>query len=101
MMDLDAALRFAAAFAFVIGLIALLAYAAKRWRGVGVGRPGRRLQVVEALGVDAKRRLVLVRADGREHLLLVGGESDLLIETKDAADFAAAVASRDHAHAPD
>ena len=84
MIDLDAAVRFVAAFAFVIGLIALLAYAAKRWRGVGAGRGGRRLQVVEALGLDAKRRLVLVRADGREHLLLVGGESDLLLETRDA-----------------
>ena len=89
MIDLDAALRFIAAFALVIGLIALMAYAAKRWRGFGNRGPGgggRRLQVVEALGIDAKRRLVLIRADGREHLLMVGGETDLVISTEAARE---------------
>ena len=87
MFDLDAALRFVAAFALVIGLIALMAYAAKRWRGFTPGGgAGRRLEVVEALGVDAKRRLVLVRADGREHLLLIGGATDVVVESGAAKD---------------
>lgn len=84
MLDLDIALRFIAAFALVIGMIALMSYAAKRWRGVGgmSGRKGRRLEIVEALGLDAKRRVVIVRADDTEHVLLVGGESDVKLETR-------------------
>lgn len=43
------------------------------------GRPPR-LSVVESLAVDNRRQLVLVRRDGVEHLLLVGGPSDLVVE---------------------
>lgn len=38
-----------------------------------------RLQVEESLALDLKRRLVLVRCDGRDLLLLVGGTDDLFI----------------------
>ncbi|PLW78836.1 flagellar biosynthetic protein FliO [Cohaesibacter celericrescens] len=39
-----------------------------------------RLSIREAVQVDHKRRLVLVRRDQVEHLLLIGGENDLLVE---------------------
>lgn len=39
-----------------------------------------RLAVVDAAAVDAQRRLVLVRRDNVEHLILIGGPSDLVIE---------------------
>ena len=81
MLDLEAVLRFVAAFALVVGLIALFSYAAKRWRGMAGGgaKGGRRLSISEALALDAKRRVVIVAVDGREHALLIGGETDLLI----------------------
>jgi flagellar protein FliO/FliZ len=41
--------------------------------------PGRRLQMVEALPLDARRRLLLVHCDGRDLLLLVGGPQDLVV----------------------
>ncbi|WP_421722997.1 flagellar biosynthetic protein FliO [Bauldia sp.] len=41
---------------------------------------GPRLAVVESLTLDSKRHLVLVRRDNVEHLLLVGGPSDLVVE---------------------
>jgi flagellar protein FliO/FliZ len=41
--------------------------------------PSRRLQMVEALPLDARRRLLLVHCDGRELLLLVGGPQDLVV----------------------
>lgn len=86
MLDLETILRFVAAFALVIGLIGLLSYAAKRWRGMSAlgRRQGRRLEIVEALGIDAKRRVVIVRADDVEHVLLVGGESDLKLDARPA-----------------
>jgi flagellar biogenesis protein FliO len=40
-----------------------------------------RLSVVEAAIVDSKRRLVLIRRDKIEHLVMIGGESDFLIES--------------------
>lgn len=45
------------------------------------GRRGSRLSVSEFHEVDKDRRLVLIRRDDREHLLLIGGNEDLVIET--------------------
>ncbi|MEM7566795.1 MAG: hypothetical protein AAF321_06135, partial [Pseudomonadota bacterium] len=39
-----------------------------------------RLGVVEETGIDGKRRLILVRRDNAEHLILTGGPNDLVIE---------------------
>ncbi|MBL4890346.1 MAG: flagellar biosynthetic protein FliO [Rhizobiaceae bacterium] len=47
-------------------------------RGTKSRRP--RLGVTEAAIVDDKRRLVLVRRDNVEHLVLIGGSSDVLVE---------------------
>ncbi|MDQ0558475.1 flagellar biogenesis protein FliO [Rhizobium mesoamericanum] len=47
-----------------------------------------RLQVLDAAAVDARRRLVLVRRDDVEHLIMIGGPTDIVIESRigDAAD---------------
>ena len=39
-----------------------------------------RLTVTDAAAVDSQRRLVLVRRDDVEHLILIGGPSDIVIE---------------------
>ncbi len=44
-------------------------------------RPDRRLEVVEHYSVDGRRRLVLVRRDEVEHLIMTGGPVDVVIET--------------------
>lgn len=68
-----------AALAVTIAAILLAARLAAR-AGLGAGpRAGRRLAVVETLMVDAKRRLVIARIDGREAVLLIGGANDLLV----------------------
>jgi flagellar protein FliO/FliZ len=49
-------------------------------RAAGVARGGgRRLAVEEAIALDGRRRLVLVRCDGRPLLLLTGGAQDTVI----------------------
>ena len=77
-------LRFILALVLVLGLIALLAFAARRFglaaRTTGA-RAGRRLAISEILAVDARRRLVLFRRDDVEHLVLLGPTQDLLIES--------------------
>ncbi|TDK36661.1 flagellar biosynthesis protein FliO [Rhizobium deserti] len=40
-----------------------------------------RLQVLDAAAVDARRRLVLVRRDDVEHLIMIGGPTDIVIES--------------------
>lgn len=39
-----------------------------------------RITVMDSTNVDARRQLVLIRRDNVEHLLLVGGPSDLVVE---------------------
>lgn len=81
-MDLISLLQYAAALAFVLALIFALSWAVRRYGlegRMGV-RAGRRLSVVESLVIDNRRRLLLVRCDGREHLILLGHTHDLLIE---------------------
>ena len=41
----------------------------------------RRLDVVEQASVDGRRRLVIVRSDDVEHLIMTGGPVDVVIET--------------------
>ena len=77
--------RFVVAFVIVLGLIALTFWLIRRFGGTRVGTAtarGRapRLAVVDAAPVDGRRRLVLVRRDNVEHLLMIGGPGDVVIE---------------------
>lgn len=54
------------------------------WRAFApsvMGRRGQRIGISEYHEVDKTRRLVLVRRDNVEHLLLIGGTQDVVIET--------------------
>lgn len=44
-------------------------------------KPERRLDIVEQSNVDGRRRLVLIRRDDVEHLIMTGGPVDVVIET--------------------
>jgi flagellar protein FliO/FliZ len=76
-------IRAAAALVFVLSLIGIWAYAARRFSGVTIASSKRqkRLGVIEVTAIDPKRRLVLVRRDQTEHLLLIGGSADLIVES--------------------
>lgn len=84
-MEFDGYARFVLSLVFVIGLILLAAWAARRF-GYGVvsprlgGRKTRRLALIESIQLDPRRRLVLVKRDDVEHLLLLGGASDFVVE---------------------
>lgn len=84
-MDTVSLFRFLAAFGAVLGLIALMAWALKRWpvlRGAQVGRADTRLRVVEQRGIDTKHKLVLVQRDDVQHLLLISaGSAPVVVET--------------------
>lgn len=77
MPDTDLMLRAAGAFAAVL-LPLWLAARLLRGRTARSG-PGRRLALEEVLALDARRRLLLLRCDGRGLLLLTGGGQDAVI----------------------
>lgn len=85
-------LKFVAAFVFVMGLMLLLGHLARRfdlarWASASItggAREGRerRLRIVEQLPVDGRRRLVLIRRDDVEHLVMLGQQGgETVIET--------------------
>jgi flagellar protein FliO/FliZ len=77
-------LAYVLALILVLGLIVGLAWLVRRFGLAGplatpMGR-ARRLQLVEVLTLDARRRLVLVRRDEVEHLLLLGANEAIVVE---------------------
>ncbi|CAN5355341.1 flagellar biosynthetic protein FliO [soil metagenome] len=73
------------AFVVVLALIGLAAWLVRRFGGNRLGgnaSRGRmpRLAVIDAAAVDGRRRLVLVRRDNVEHLLMIGGPTDIVVE---------------------
>jgi hypothetical protein len=44
-------------------------------------KPEKRLEVVDQASIDGRRRLVLIRRDEVEHLIMTGGPVDVVIET--------------------
>ena len=86
-MDIPEIVQFTAALLFVLALIILVAWVLRRYFGGGartgnspLRRRDRRLGIVEATQIGSRHRLVLVRRDDREHLLLIGGSNELLVE---------------------
>jgi flagellar protein FliO/FliZ len=76
-MDFAEIARMIFALAIVLGLIGLLVVAARRFgpetlRRLSITGAQRRLSVIETLPLDPSRRLVLVRIDDQERLILLG-----------------------------
>ncbi|QPF82811.1 flagellar biosynthetic protein FliO [Bradyrhizobium genosp. L] len=79
------AVTFILAFVAVLVLIVVAAWLVRRFGGGRIGanaNRGRmpRLAVIDAAAVDGRRRLVLVRRDNIEHLLMIGGPTDIVVE---------------------
>lgn len=66
----------------LVALIFILRAFGRRSRG----RKGMRLGIVEYCEVDQTRRLVLLRRDDVEHLVLIGGNQDMLVEANIGID---------------
>jgi len=77
-------IKFFIAFAIVLVLIGLTAWLVRRFGSNRLGGSARgrqpRLAVIDAASVDGRRRLVLIRRDNVEHLMMIGGPNDLIIE---------------------
>jgi flagellar protein FliO/FliZ len=80
-MSGDEYLRAVLYLLLVLGLIAGCTWILRRYGGRFQMRGRGRLGLVEIASIDPRRRLVLVRRDDVEHLLLLGPVQDLVIES--------------------
>ena len=89
-MDVTSLFKAVFALAVVLGLILALAYGLRRYAPnvlarLSSPRGRKRLQVVETLVLDPTRRVVIVRVDDEERLILLG-EGRELIEPRPLAE---------------
>lgn len=90
-MEETSYLRVLFALIFVFALIALLGWGLRRWQaahgGLAKSANGeRRLQMVEQFYFEPKRRLVLMRCDDQEHLIMLGHQGETHISSWKIAD---------------
>ncbi|MEM9028742.1 MAG: hypothetical protein AAGC70_10285 [Pseudomonadota bacterium] len=89
MMDILSWLFF---FVFIVGLIAVAGMLVRGYvrtgsTGVAFGsglfhdKPAKRLGLVEETNLDGRRKLMIVRRDGVEHLIMIGGPIDIVVES--------------------
>jgi flagellar biogenesis protein FliO len=84
---MDGIAYYLASFVFVVALIFAGAWLLKLYLGRGSvfslngGKKNARISVSEAVSIGGRHRLLLVRRDGIEHLVLVGGPVDVVIES--------------------
>src|SRR5262245_48723464 len=74
------------AFVIVLALMMACVWLVRRFGGTRLGTPsarGRqppRLAVIDTVFIEGRRRLALIRRDNVEHLILIGGPTDVVIE---------------------
>lgn len=88
-IEASRAAQYVIAFAIILVLVALFGVVLRKLTGARLMMPGQdrgrsrqpRLGVVDIYDLDRQRQLVLLRRDNVEHLLLIGGLNDVVIET--------------------
>ena len=73
------------ALALVLALVAVIFFLIRRFTDAAATKAnGRtrqpRLGVIDVANIDGRRRLVIIRRDAVEHLLMIGGPNDVVIE---------------------
>ena len=83
-MDYSDYIKFFAALVFVLCLMGGLAFILKKL-GLGHGQmispAKKRLKIVEILPIDARRKAVLLQRDDTQHLVVLGGSGETVIES--------------------
>ncbi len=84
-VELPTPVNFIIAFVFVLLLIGAAAWLVRRFGATRIDAAARgrqpRLAVIDSAAVDGRRKLVIIRRDNVEHLLMIGGPSDVVVET--------------------
>jgi len=88
-IEASRAVIFVIAFAIILSLLVLAGVVMRKVWGTRLMMPGSdrgrsrqpRLGIVDVYDLDRQRQLLLLRRDNVEHLLLIGGPNDVVIET--------------------
>lgn len=97
-MDVVDFVRYFGALALVLALVGAAVLAMRKFGVAGLpgipGRKGRRLSIVETMMLGPKHRLVLLRYDAKEHVIVLGPQSATLVASGAAPeDFPAVLAA--------
>ncbi|MDP4003497.1 hypothetical protein [Methylobacterium sp. NEAU K] len=84
----SAIVQYVVIFAVIFTALAAIVFTVRRLTGRSLALPGRansrgrqpRLGIVDVYELDRARQLILLRRDNVEHLLLVGGPNDVVVE---------------------
>ncbi len=87
--EVSPVVQYVVAFAIIAALLALFAFVLKRIGGNRFSLAGQdrgrtrqpRLGIVDVYDLDRQRQLVLLRRDNVEHLVMLGGPNDLVVES--------------------
>lgn len=82
-MTISQIVKFSAALLFVVSLMGGLALIMRKF---GSNHPltaprKRRLKVIEVLQIDPRRKAILLKRDDKEHLVILGANSEVVIES--------------------
>lgn len=92
-MDAFDIIRSLSALGFVVALIYGLGVIVQRIRPLQLSmnqdKPESRLRTIETHTIDARRKLLLVRFDDQEHLIMLGADGETLISTQAAKEIEA------------
>ena len=93
-LELPTSVNFVIAFVVVLALIGAATWLVRRFGVPRLEAAGRnrqpRLAVIDSAAVDGRRKLVIIRRDNVEHLLMIGGPTDVVVETNIVRSGAAA-----------
>ena len=84
-LELPTSVNFVIAFVVVLALIGAATWLVRRFGAPRLDAGARnrqpRLAVLDSAAIDGRRKLVIIRRDNVEHLLMIGGPSDVVVET--------------------
>jgi hypothetical protein len=84
-LELPTPVNFVIAFVVVLALIGAATWLVRRFGVTRLEAAARgrqpRLAVIDSAAVDGRRKLVIIRRDNVEHLLMIGGPTDVVVET--------------------
>lgn len=82
-MTIEDYIRFASALIFVLALMGIFGIALRKMNRMQNGFLGRndRLTVIEQKMIDSRHKMVLIRRDDTEHLIILSQNGDTVVET--------------------
>lgn len=80
-MEVIDLVRYFGALVLVLALVGVVGLALRRFGSGFAGAKGRRLKLLESLMMGARHRLVLVRCDEVEHVIVLGPQGATLVDS--------------------